>query len=132
MDKKPNPLVSLGILALAWWLAFGGLSVPGFDVPGPRLVVIVRESEGDSPAFARMVTNLRNGEPAKTLEAGQHQLDVLDDDNPAAAKWLPALQGLQQPAVLVVRPPDKVLAKQSLPDSATAQTVLDILKANGG
>jgi hypothetical protein len=101
-------------------------------LPGPRLVVIVRESESDSPAFARMVTNLRNGEAATALETGKHQLDVLDDDSPTAAKWLPALQGLQQPAVMVVAPPDKVLAKQSLPADATAATVLSLLKANGG
>jgi hypothetical protein len=132
VEQKPPPLWrSVLLLVLAYWLAFGGEGSP-FNPPGPRLVVIVRESEDDTPAFGRMVTNLRNGEPAKTLEVGKHQLDVLDDDSPTAAKWLPSLAGIQQPAVLVIAPPEKVLAKQSLPADATAATVLDILKANGG
>jgi hypothetical protein len=136
VQKQTHPLVTLAVLALAGWLILGdgqgcSLPIPGV-LPGPRLVVIVRESESDSPAFARMVTNLRNGEAATALETGKHQLDVLDDDSPTAAKWLPALQGLQQPAVMVVAPPDKVLAKQSLPADATAATVLSLLKANGG
>lgn len=129
--KRPNPLVTLALLALAYWLAFGfGGGV--FSPPGPRLVVIVRESADDSPAFSRMVTNVRDGAVAKALSEGKHQVDLFDDDDAAAAKWLPALQGVQQPAALVILPPDKVLAKQSLPADVKAETILALVKANGG
>lgn len=126
-----------GVLLLALGLLLwdgSGISLPwpiGLT-PGPRVAYIIRESDGDSPAFARMVTNLRDGAVAKAIDEGKHQVDVLDDDNPAAAKWLPQIQGIQQPAIVVVAPPDKVLAKQPLPATATAADVLAILKANGG
>lgn len=133
--RKLTPATTALFILATWllWPLFNGIGLPSLvNVPGPRVVYILRESDQDSAAFSRMVNNLRDGAIAKELEAGKHQVEVLDDDNPAAAKWLPALQGVQMPAALVVAPPSKILAKQPLPADAKAETILALIKANGG
>jgi hypothetical protein len=100
-------------------------------VEGKRYVVILSETEDNTPAMGLLVNALRKGETAAYLTSKGHTLDVLDDDNPTpiVAKLLPL--GVQQPALFVLDAgTNAVLHSQPLP--ATAAEVLAAIKAHGG
>lgn len=106
---------------------------PEPDPPTPKpsqvTAVIIRESEDDTPAFARLLTGLRTGEAARWLAAGGHDLIVVDDDATDAdgrpLKLVASLSalGVSMPALFLLSG-DDVILKETLPASATADQVL--------
>lgn len=110
-------------------------------VEGKRALLIIRESADSTPAVARMITNLRNPPNSDYLKSKGHTLAVLDDDSvdadgkPSAIveAWRPQFAGMTLPVLFVIDPNgNKLVAKQSISATATADEVMKILKANGG
>lgn len=110
-------------------------------VEGKRAVLIVYESADQTPEVSSLLVALRKPPAATYLQSKGHTLSILDDDavdqdgKPAAAveAWRPQFAGLTLPALLIVDPASKSLVhKQSLPASATADNVIEILKQHGG
>lgn len=87
--------------------------VPPTPAPGKRHVVILHETEDQSPDEAILFNELRTGESAKTLKAAGHTLDILDDE------LRPDLTGVPLPAMYVTDPATKaVLYSQPMPRTA--------------
>ena len=124
-------LIALAFLAYRHWDKVGTV----ISAPGPRTVLIVRESAATTPVLARTLTALRDGASAAYLKEKGHSLLILDKDSigpdgsPATVveKWKPFNQ---LPELLIISPPDKLLHRGKLPESADG--VLQILNANGG
>lgn len=111
--------------------------------PGPRAVILIRETAETTPALSRLITGLRSGPAADYLKSNGHKLSILDDDavdssgQPSAVvkAWLTAIGNMPLPALVVADVTDgktKVLYTGTLTEAATADTVLNTLKANGG
>lgn len=116
------------------------INLPLINAPGPRTVVIVHEVQDQTPAMDRLITELRDGEPAKYFAEKGHKLLILDeqqkDENnqpaPDLMKWHEALEGMKPP-VLIVAAGDRVLHRQSFsPESFTGAKAVEVVKANGG
>lgn len=112
------------------------------DIPvveGRRTVVIIRESENDNPALARMIVALRSGANDEYLKAEGHTLFIHDDDdvdeNGQPAELVQALKPVhpELPALFILESSDgRPLHHRTLPDDATAADVMAILKQYGG
>lgn len=98
-------------------------------VEGPRDVLIVHETATDGPAFARLKSNLRSGAAYDYLKAKGHTLLIQDQDDgsPVIKQWQAELTGQTLPVILISAK-GKLLAKQTLPATATADDVLTIIK----
>lgn len=120
---------------------------PGPDPPpvpvveGKRSILIVRETADATPDVARMITALRTPPHADYLKSKGHTLAILDDDSvdengnpsPLVEAWRPHFAGMTLPVVFVIDPAGgKLIHKQSIPSTATADDVMQILKGNGG
>jgi hypothetical protein len=108
-------------------------------IEGQRIAVIIRETEDESPAFARMVVALRNGDHAAYLAAKGHTLYVYDqhqqDDVGQPLELVQTLLPLhsQLPALFILDGSDgRPLHHETLPADVTADDVLAILKGAGG
>lgn len=108
---------------------------PPQPVPvGKLTAVVLHESEDDSPAFARMAVALRSGSAATWIKEQGHKLLILDDDTVDAdgqpIKLVATLKqlGVQMPALFVLDAADKVVLKQTLADSTTADNVVEYLR----
>jgi hypothetical protein len=108
---------------------------------GKRTLLIVSESASSTPATGRLITGLRNAPHATYITSKGHKLAVLDDDDvdengqptPVLATWRPHLVGMTLPVLFVVDQPTGALVhKESLPATATADTVMATLRAHGG
>lgn len=102
---------------------------------GARHIVILHETDDDTPAMALLLTGLRVGEFGKYIQDHGHRLDILDDDqdprspDPLITK-LESL-GVQLPGLFVLDADnDPVLVKESLP--ASQGEILNALKGVGG
>jgi hypothetical protein len=91
--------------------------------------------------MARAITALRNPPHSDYLRSKGHTLNVLDDDavdadgKPSAIveAWRPFFKDLTLPVVFIVdQNGNKLVAKQSVPATTTADGYMAILKANGG
>ena len=115
--------------------------VPPLPQPGPRAVLIIRESASTTPDVARMITGLRAGPEAAYMKQQGHTLSILDqddvDENGQPSKlvtaWKPLIAGMTLPVVFVIdAKTNTLIQKESLPPTATAANVVDIVKRNGG
>lgn len=139
---------TLGLVAAAAGLALlargSGCTIdpptPG-PVAGPRMVVLLHETADKSPEWTRAINLLRVGPQAQYLSSKGHSLLILDDDSvgadgkpsPAVARWLPHVQGLDLPVLIVAdKATGGVTHKQSLPDAVTADGIVEIIKSHGG
>lgn len=110
----------------------GGTLVP--VATGPMQIVVVRESGDTTPGFSRTVTELRNGEAAAYLKSKNHRFDVWDDDvvdekgqRLVNAEWI---AGLALPAVVLLDGTSgRVLHRETLPATVTANAILELVKA---
>lgn len=159
-DPQPQPKYTLDVRTLAIYalLFFVLLSArqqpqpnptptpqpPNF-VLGERIVLIVQESGQQTTDTARMIYDLRDGPAAKYLAEKKHLLFVLDQDQKDAngqplavlTKLKPTLEGKKLPVVVVgAKTTDgklgAVLYCGPLPEKATADNVVEIVKRNGG
>ena len=126
--------VSIGWILIAWaaWTMNGG----GGLVPvssGERIIMIPHETADDTPAIANEFAALRIGAHADYLKSKGHTLDIWDDDKVGPDGNPPALlekyKPYSLPEVLVIDPPDKLLAREPF---TTADSAMDILRKNGG
>lgn len=116
-DKIGWALIAYGLFSFFQ----GGGGLPGV-VPGPRAATIYYESALKTPEFNRLTVSLREGELAEKLKPTPLEiLDVTQSPQPDAAISLPSLY---------VKAGDSVVFKGPCP--ATAQAVVEAIKANGG
>lgn len=101
---------------------------------GSRMVMLIHETADKSPQWAITINQLRTGSPAKYLADKGHTLFILDDDSLAGdVKWSDLLRGLPLPVVIVSDPKTKkVIYQGSIPNTITADGLLNIIKAHGG
>ena len=105
---------------------------------GQRTIILIRETEDETPAFARLVVALRNGEHAAYLTGKGHTLRVYDqhqlDENGEPLAIVQTLLPLHSelPAVFILREDGLPLHHETLPATATAADVMAILKGQGG
>lgn len=128
------------VVLLAVLLLRGGCDGVGISVgSGPRDVLLVYESADNSPAFARLVLDLRDGAAAKYLAEKKHALTIIDRDTPdpngdrakVLAKWQAELA--ETPVVLVIdKASGKLAGKSGFDRNGTSDAVLDIVKRYGG
>lgn len=105
-------------------------------VPGPRQVLILRESGDDNPAMSRLLVSLSSGKGRDYLKSKGHAYFSFDADgkredgspDPKVVAWKNALN-IKMPCVAILDSTGAILHKASLPDSCTADNVLDILRA---
>lgn len=119
------------VLLIYLFATMGGGGV--FVVEGPRQMLIVHETEDDTPAIANAIGALRLGSHEAYLKEKKHLLDILDDDKVGPDGQPPALltkfKPYVLPEVLVIQPPDKLLAREKF---TTAEAAMELLKRNGG
>lgn len=108
-------------------------------VEGERTVVIIRESENDTPSFGSLVYGLRTGTNDDYLDSKGHTLLILDqhqlDEDGQPSQLVAGLLGRnsQLPALFILESSDmRPLHDETLAATATAADVMAILKANGG
>lgn len=127
-----SQLIGCLMLLLAAWMEFGG-GGGVFVTEGPRHVMIPHETADDTPAIANELAALRMGTHEAYLKSKGHTLDILDDDKLGPDGQPPALlnkfKPYALPEVLVIQPPDKLLARQPF---TTADAAIELLKKNGG
>lgn len=103
---------------------------------GKRTIVILGETEEQTPELFQMYVSLRNNPIAEYLQSRGHRLWILDDDHQDAQSYVTLLNrnkaaaGLPVEVVIVDAETPKLLYKGNCPP--TAQGVLDLIKANGG
>lgn len=130
----------IAMVALLAALALRGC-VSGGVVPavGPRSVVLVYESADNTPEFAAMVLDLRDGEAAKYLTEKKHSLTVIDRDAPdpngdrskLLAKWQSEIT--ETPIVLVLdQGRTKLVGKAPIDKNGPSSAVVDVVKRYGG
>jgi hypothetical protein len=101
---------------------------------GKRHVVIVRESENDTPDMAFLFNALRTDEPSKWLKEQGHTLAIHDDDDEDQnGQPIPLVEKLEQlgpvPGLFVLDQTSGIVVhKQELP--RTAPEVIDVVKAH--
>ena len=104
---------------------------------GPRVVVIVRESESEPQWSVNLMNDLREGRGSDHIERKNHKLYVLDpNDKDADGNPSPILEFLKSdpqapPAIYIIDELKKnIIASEPLPQSTDG--VLELLKKNGG
>lgn len=128
------------------WIVAGGNPGPAPPDPGPqpptvgqRELILFYESGDNTPAFSRLILDLRDGTAAKYFAERKHTLTILDDDTPdpngqrakVIEKWQAEITGT--PILLVVdKATGALVGKKVLGDDATGVTVVDIVKQFGG
>lgn len=137
MDRTRASLTVLVLLALA--LALGGGGGIGY---GASLFVVLHEPTKDDESFSKLAIQIQDSAStvAKEIAAAKWQALVLDDD---------AVDGNKQPLPLLVKlgvhgsitdshrellsvsPPDKLVARETIPPGATAESVLAMMRARG-
>lgn len=115
-----------------WWA--GGITVPGIVSGGPRTVLIVHESNDQTPAFGEMVRDLRTGPHAAYLTSKSHKLLILDDETPGPdgqpSAILAPYRPYAVPELIIAKPDGALIKRQPLP--ANAGAVIEAIKAQGG
>lgn len=128
------PLWKVAVLCVGLYLIFAApkgcdLPLPIPVVSGPRQVLIVHESQLETPLFAGMVRDLRTGPHADYLKSKGHTLTILDQhtpNSPEIAKWQP----FTPPELLIIKSGE--LLKREPLKQIDANAVMSTLKANGG
>lgn len=112
---------------------------PPSPTTGPKDIILIRETGNSNPNIANAVVALRSGAPSKYLKEKGHNLWILDQDttdqfkkpSPLLDLWRPYFTGLKLP-VLVITNKGKFEYRQEVPDSATADDIIAIVKGHGG
>lgn len=112
---------------------------PGPIQPGTRTIAILYESQEMTPELSSLKVKLRTGVIGQYLIDKRHNLLILEDDmkdktgqpSPIVKPWLEMIQGIDLPAI-IIRAESVNLYKGSLGDSATAESVLNLIKQHGG
>lgn len=139
MNDSNRKLAIVGLLVVLLLRGGCGGVLPSAASAGPRSVVLVYESSDNTPAFARLVLDLRDGEAAKYLAEKNHTLTVIDRDAPdpngdrskLLAKWSNEIG--ETPVVLVLDSTGaKLVGKGPIDKNGAASAVIDIVKKNGG
>ncbi len=100
-------------------------------IDGKRYVVILRETEDNTPAIGILTTQLRTGEVAAYIKTQGHKLDIFDDDYPSPLVSKLVAAGEQEPALFILdAATSNVIHSEPLP--TTAAGVMAVLKAHGG
>jgi hypothetical protein len=105
---------------------------------GKLSVVIVRESEQDSPALGQLFVGLRTGAPAQWLREKGHALVIIDDDTTDAdGRPIPLVQtfkslGITMPCLFILDSTNQVILKTTLPADVTPDGVLEMIRSAGG
>jgi hypothetical protein len=135
VSQRAKLSLTVLVLAVAALLLAGG-GGGAFVTSGPRQVLIVHESEEQTPAFAEMVRDLRIGPHAEYLKSKGHPAPlVLDDETPGPdgslsgilAPWKP----FAVPELLILKD-GKLVKREPLPAPPAAVSVIDALKKAGG
>ena len=109
-------------------------------VPGARQVLLVRETANSTFQLTQTIIALRAGLHAKALKDKGHSLTILDDDAvgpdgkpaPILERWRPHYQNLKLPALVVADSTGNVVHKEVIPDNATAEQIMEIIRKAGG
>lgn len=109
---------------------------------GPRVVLIVHESQDATPQLKGQFVLLRKDPAASYLKAGGHLLLIWDDDladgddaNKAdlLAKYAPAIQQVGLPALLIIdKKTGEVLHSERIQPGMTADNITERLRQHGG
>jgi len=122
MPERSSVIMRLLLILLILQFSGGGSSAPG-----ERQMLVVHETADSSPAMANEILALRSGEHEAYRAGKKHKLDILDDEHPSPL--LDQFKPYTLPEVLIILPPDKVLAREPF---TTADAAMDLLKRNGG
>jgi hypothetical protein len=122
MPERSSVIMRLLLILLILHFSGGGSSAPG-----ERQMLVVHETADSSPAMANEILALRSGAHEAYLKEKGHVLDIPDDEKPAPI--LDKFKPYALPEVLIILPPDKVLAREPF---TTADAAMDLLKRNGG
>lgn len=108
-------------------------------ITGDKTIVILYESENETPAFNLMKVGLRTGDNASYLASKNHDLWLFDaqdeDENGTPNEYVRQLLPLNNnlPAIFILDAKDgRPLFNVSLPDSTTASDVMTIIRQHGG
>ena len=133
--KRWLPWVLIALVALA---SAGGV---GLNQPGPRIVLLVRETSEVTPQLANAETLLRDGPAADYLASKKHRLLILSDDMPlpdkapasVVAGFAKAKASMPSVAVCVASDSEKgVMGVEKIQPTATADDILAVVKKHGG
>lgn len=126
-------IVAVLLLFVAWRAGIFG-DVISLDEPGPRVLLIARESAEDSAQHNLEYNRLRTGEASKYLAGKQHtflllDVDLVDGDGKESLLVSQFGPFSNLPELLIIKKPNKVLARLPFVD---ADAAMETLKANGG
>lgn len=141
MNKHLQTLVVLLVAGVAVWLLLGG-AVPSIGGGGATHFIVLHDALKDDAKFADLKQEiLDSASPvAKEIAAAGWRAEVLDDettdkdDKPHPLLSKLGVFGTIEDArheLLAVAPPDKLVSKEVLPEDATAESVLALMKARG-
>lgn len=108
---------------------------------GQRIVLIVHETQDDTPDFSRVLVQLRSGTEADYLKKQGHKLYILDDDTRdtngqkpgVLEKYDSDIQSVGLPAMLVIDPKtEKLIKSRRLQEGVTASNVTEYIRQAGG
>jgi hypothetical protein len=116
-----------------------GPAPPTPPVPSGKLTAIIfEESEDHTPAFARRLVQLRTGTAASYLKSKGHTLKIVDDDSThedgATTAMIAKIKaaGVSMPLLAVFNEAGELVKIMPLPDSVTADNVVETLRQLGG
>lgn len=108
---------------------------------GPRVVLIVHETQDDTADFGRMAVQLRNGTEADWLNKQGHKLFIFDDDTldlngnkpEILAKYEAEVASVGLPALVIIdRKTEQAVKVLKLRPDATASNVTEYIRQTGG
>lgn len=141
MNKHLQSLLVLVAAGVAVWFVLGG-AFPAIGGGGATTFVVLHEGTKDDGAFSAMATRLQDSASPirQEIDASGWKVLVLDDDaTDKDDQPLPLLVGVgvhgsiadARRELLSIEPPDKLVHKETLPPTATAESVLASIKARG-
>lgn len=130
----PIATLALGLVVGVSWPGCKCDWTPVPVEPGPRTVLILRETDETEPRLAQAVTLLRTGSVSEYLVEHEHAMLVLDDDLPEVDKYIPPAQ--HDETWLLILNDGELLNAEPLKVDADAKAIVEqvmaALKAHGG
>lgn len=136
MKQRLNDLLLIFALVMLWQSM--GASASG----GASLFIVLHEPSQDDNAFSQLAVALQDEQSATAksiADAGWHLMVLPDDAKDSNKNPLPILKTLgvydtindSTHELLSVAPSSKLVAKETIPAGASADTVLSMMKARG-